>query len=257
MSTTRNIRGFIATLVVCTIAAVSSGCSTSSTGCNPIGALGGDCQQGGSGPPPPPTPINATIADPIGDICGAGCLDGPATGSTIYDITGATSSRTGASGTYTTISVTVTFVQPVVIPAPGGAPDGPGADLIAQVYFEIDNNPNDGSNFAYCGANGTYDGVDYYVDASTRLADGNYPIDILPAGTKTGEADVLTNGDSIIFTLPISAIGNNPTGPFNLGMTVGNSQTPSDCAANSGFTPAIAIGQAMRVPEKPSPWWKL
>ena len=257
MSTSRSMRRFIFALVVCMAVTVSAACTSSSSGCIPILGLG--CP-GSAGPPATaPPPITATIVDPIGDACGAGCSHGPATGTTIYDITGATSLRTGpAGGTYTTIAVTVTFVQPVVIPAAGGAPDGPGADLVAQLYFDIDNTATDGSNFAFCGTNGTYDGVDYTVNASTRLADGNYPIDVLPANTQTGEAAVAVNGDSITYTLPISAIGNNPAGAFNLGMTAGNSQTPSDCAANGGFTPASISVHPMSAPKKSSsPWWLL
>jgi hypothetical protein len=256
MSETRTIRALILTIFVCMVAMVSPACTQyGAPGCVPgVSTLG--CPPV---PPKPPTPIAATIADPTGDTCNASCADGPATGTTIYDITQVASLRTGpVGGTYATIAVTVTFAQPVVIPAAGTAPDGAGADLVALVYFDIDNNPSDGSNFALCGANGTYLGVDYLINASTRLADGNYPIDILPAVTQTGEATVQTNGDVITYTLPISAIGNNPTGPFNLGMTAGNSQTPSDCAANGGFTPAIAIGHPMKAPEKASsPWWKL
>jgi hypothetical protein len=222
---------------VAILAASGIGCSTSST----------------SPGPQPPTPINATITDPTGDTCGTGvgqnnaCSNGTATGTTIYDITGVTTSRTGpAGGTYSQIAVTVTFAQPVVLPAAGAAPDGPGADLVSELYFDTDGNFANGSNFAFCGPLGTYNGVDFAVNASNRLADGNYPINgPLPAVTVSGEATVAVNGNSVTFTVPISALGNNPAGPFNFGITVGNSQTPSDCAANAGYTAANFVEHPM------------
>jgi hypothetical protein len=211
---------------VATLAIAGAGCSASST----------------SGPQPP-TPINATIVDPTGDT-NAGAL-----GTTIYDITGVTSSRTGpAGGTYTTITVAITFVQPVLIPAAGATADGAGTQLGGYVVFDTDGNFANGSNFAFCaaGGGGTYNGADYQIVLFTRLADGNYPIQgPLPAVTQSGEAQVAVAGNTITFTIPISAIGNNPAGPFNLGMALGNTPGPSDCAANSGYTAANFLEHPM------------
>lgn len=216
------------------LAATSVGCSSSATG------------------PQPPTPVNRTINDPTGDTCGPGvgqnpgCSLGTATGATIYDILQVTTSRTGpAGGTYNQIAVTVTFAQPVVLPAAGATPDVAGTQLVAELYFDIDGNFADGINRAFCGPLGTYNGVDYVVFAGTRLADGNYSIHVEPADTQTGEATVAVAGNSVTYTVPIAAIGNNPAGVFNFGMTAGNAPTPSDCAANAGYTAASAVVHPM------------
>jgi hypothetical protein len=204
-----------------------------------LALAGAGCSASSTPAPQPPTPINATITDPTGDT------NSTATGTTIYDITGVTTSRTGPpGGTYTTITVTATFVQPVLLPAAGALPDGAGTQLAFILAFDIDGNFADGTNYALCGSGGggTYNGADYIVDANgitgARLADGNYPIKIEPAGTQTGEATVSVAGNTITWTVPISAIGNNPAGPFNFGMIAGNGPSPSDCAANSGYTTA-------------------
>jgi len=182
------------------------------------------------------------MTDPVGDT------NSTATGATIYDITGVTSSRTGPpGGTYTTITVAVTFVQPVALPPAGGTPDIAGAELAGYLVFDTDGNFADGTNFNFCGSGGggTYNGADYQVYLFTRLADGSYPIQALPSTTQTGEAAVTVNGNTIAFTIPIAAIGNNPAGPFNLGVVSGNNGTPSDCAANSGYTAANFVEHPM------------
>jgi hypothetical protein len=183
-------------------------------------------------------------------------------GATIYDITGVTTSRTGpAGGTYNLISVTITFAQPVVLPAAGGSPDLAGTELVTLLGFDTDGNFANGSNFVYCGPLGTYDGVDYQVSAASRLADGNYPIEgPLPAVTQTGEATVSVSGNSVTFGVPIAAIGNHPAGPFNLGVTVGNETTPSDCASNTGFTATSVSRQPMSTTQHATPgshWWEI
>jgi len=226
-------------------------------------ALGGCSSTSTS--PAPPTPVTENIVDPTGDTCGTGAGQNPncspttATGTTIYDITGVTVSRTGPpGGTYNMITVTYTMVQPVVLPAAGAAPDAAGADLVALTYFDTDGNVATGTNFTYCGAAEAFNGVDYVVNASTRLADGNYNIIVEPAGTPVGEATVAVNANTVTFGIPISVIGNHPAGPFNFGSTVGNSQTPSDCAANTGFTPASIVNHPMAVTHMLSgPWWKI
>lgn len=217
-------KSFIFAFCTAMLAAASVGCTSSSSG--PSG-------------PQPPTPINASFTDPTGDT------NSSATGATIYDITNVATSRTGpAGGTYSTITVTATFVQTVLLPAPGALPDVAGTQLAFILAFDIDGNFADGVNLGLCGTGGggTYNGVDYEVDANggsgNRLADGNYAIRIEPAGTQTGEATVGTSGNTITWIIPIAAIGNNPAGPFNFGMIVGNQNNPSDCAANSGYTAA-------------------
>lgn len=208
-----------------------------------LAIAGAGCSASSTSSPQPPTPINATITDPTGDT------NVGATGTTIYDITGVTSSRTGPpGGTYTTMTVAVSFAQPVVIPAAGAGLDLAGADLGAFIVFDTDGNFANGTNFTFCaaGGGGTYNGADYQVSAFTRLADGNYPIQgPLPAVTQTGEAQVAVVGNTITYTIPISAIGNNPAGPFNLGVVVGNSPNPTDCAANSGYTAANFLEHPM------------
>ena len=177
-----------------------------------------------------------------------------ANGTTIYDILNFATSRTGpASGTYKNISVTVTMAQPVVLPAPGNAPDA--TQLAGFIFFDVDNNFADGTNFTTCGANGTYDGVDYLVDlvlSGGRLADGNYPIVILPAGTKVGEAAVSVSGDNVTFVVSIAKIGNQPAGPFNVGTALGNGIGPTDCAPNAGYATGAA---AMRSTIEPVTTW--
>lgn len=215
--------------------------------------------------PAPPTPVTASISDPTGDTCGTGagqnpsCSLGSATGATIYDITNVTTSRTGPSGgTYNLIAVTVTFAQPVVLPAAGASPDLAGTQLVTLLGFDTDGIFSDGSNFTFCGPLGTYDGVDYQVAAAARLADGNYPIQgPLPATTQTGEATVSVSGNSVTFGVPIAAIGNHPAGPFNLGVTVGNEPAASDCASNTGFTATSVTRQPLSITRHAtgSPWW--
>ncbi len=208
--------------------------AAASVGCTSSGSTSG---------PQPPGPINSSITDPTGDT------NSIANGATIYDITGVTSSRTGPpGGTYTTITVAVTFAQPVALPPPGGTPDVAGTQLAGYVVFDTDGNFADGTNFNFCstGGGGTYNGADYQVYLFTRLADGSYPIQgPLPTVTQTGEAAVTVNGNTIAFTIPIAAIGNNPAGPFNLGVVAGNNGNPSDCAANSGYTAANFLEHPM------------
>ena len=188
--------------------------------------------------PQPPTPVNATIADPTGDLNTGGV-------GTEYDITQVTTSRTGPpGGTYSTITVTATFVPNVVLPAAGALPDQTMLGFI--LAFDINNNFTDGTNYALCGSGGggTYNGADYIVNGSggtARLADGNYPIQIQPAGTQTGEATVAASTNTMTWTIPISAIGNVPAGPFNVGVISGNGPAPQDCAANSGYTATSII----------------
>jgi hypothetical protein len=186
-------------------------------------------------------PVKAAVTDPIGDTCGAGCPGGPATGATIYDITGVNTLRFGSGVPYYNIlSVSVTFLQPaVVLAASGAAPDPAGADLVANVYIDVDNNPATGSTFSPCGANGTYNGVDYVIVARTSFLNGGYPLYALPSNTQVGGgALVEVNGNTVTYSVQIADIGNSQNGPFNVAVSVGNSQTVSDCAANGGFTPA-------------------
>jgi hypothetical protein len=185
--------------------------------------------------PPPPPPVIASISDPTGDTI-------PGAIGTVYDLTNVTATRYGPPNfTYTAISVTETFVQPVLLPAPGAAVDP--TTLAGYVHFETDNNPATGFNYSFCGPNGTYLGIDYDVVLFVRLADGNYPVIHNPSGAKTGEAFVVLNGSSVTFIVPIAALGGSPTGPFHVATTIGNAPNPTDCAANSGLTPDFLKGK--------------
>src|SRR5215469_4508350 len=196
------------------------------------------CSSSATSAPQPPTPVTSSVTDPTGDTNTGGS-------GTIYDISGFTTSRTGPpGGTYKTITATATFVQPVVLPAAGALPDA--TQLAFILAFDTDNNASDGTNYALCstGGGGTYNGADFIVDGNgatgNRLADGNYQISSQPAGTATGEATVSASGNTMTWTIPISALGGNPAGPFNFGLIVGNGPAPTDCAANTGYTTASA-----------------
>ena len=194
------------------------------------------CSSSSTSTPAPPTPVTSTVIDPTGDTNTGGS-------GTIYDITGFTISRTGPpGGHYTTITVKATFVQPVLLPAAGALPDA--TQLAFILAFDTDNNTATGTNYNLCstGGGGTYNGADFIVDGNgatgNRLADGNYQITAQPASTATGEATVIASGNTMTWTVPISALSGVPAGPFNFGLIVGNGPAPSDCAPNSGFQPA-------------------
>jgi hypothetical protein len=182
------------------------------------------CTGGSSSIPAPVlTTTTVTAADPTGDT-NAGALG------TIYDVTSASASRliTGA----TTLTLTFTFVQPVLLPAPGASVDPAGTQLGAFIVFNIAD--TGGVTFpGYCGALTAYPHISYQVAMFTRLADGNYTVtNNVPA--TTGEATPTVLGTTLILTVPLSAIGGT-TGTTKFAAAVGNFGNPTDCVPNSGM----------------------
>lgn len=196
-------------------------------------AMGSSCSSnsGGVPPPPAPPPITVSAADPTGDAMSGGA------GMT-WDITNVSMTRsTPVAGPRTTVSVTITFTGPVAIPAPGGS--ATLSTIAGFVGFDIDGNFTNGGTLPFCGPLGTYK-VDLVITLFTRLPDGNFPIETA-SGPSAGEATPFVNGNSITLVLGLATIGG---APVSLGMAIGNSSTPTDCAPNSGY---IVLG-SMRSP---------
>lgn len=210
-------------------------------------AMGSSCStnSGGAPPPPPPPPITVSAADPTGDTI-LGAIG------TVYDITNISMTRSAAiAGPRTTVSVTITFVQPVVIPPPGGSPTA--TTLAAIVGFDIDGNFSDGFTESFCGATGTYNN-DEEIFMFSRLADGNYPIRFV--GGFNGEATPFVSGNSITFLLGLATIGG---APLSFDITVGNGPNPTDCAPNTGYLSESSVRQPLSTARGVSrPWgaWK-
>jgi hypothetical protein len=206
-------------------------------------AMGSSCSGTAGAPPlpPPPPPVTTCASDPLGDTQGAV--------GTIYDITNVCMTRSApVAGARTTVSVTITFAQPVLLPPPGGSPDV--TTLVAVVGFDVDGNFADGAVLPFCGALGTYN-VDEVISMGNRLADGNYPISAA-AGPPAGEATPFVNGNSITLVLGLATVGG---APISLGMAIGNKAIPTDCAPNSGY---ISLGSLRRplslTPGTGKPW---
>ncbi len=200
-------------------------------------AMGSSCSGTAGAPPlpPPPTPVSVSAADPLGDTQGS-------TG-TIYDITNVTMTRSApVAGSLTTVAVTITFAQAVLIPPPGGSPNL--TTLVALIGFDVDGNFTNGVLFPFCGPLGTYI-VDEIIQVHDRLPDGNYQI-TTAGGSGTGEATPFVNGNSITLVFGLATVGG---APISLGMAVGNFAIPTDCAPNSGY---IALG-SLRTPLSVTP----
>jgi hypothetical protein len=218
MSTTPIIRGFIATLVVCMVAAVNAACTTSSSPAPCfVGAPG--CPSSGLGPTP--VPIFTTFTVPAGDTEPI-----PAFGTT-WDVLSVTTNRTGPPGsTYTNIGITLTFLQAnafASLPVPGGSIGASGTQLGIEIGFDADQNNSTGTTLICNGF--TYGtGFDHAIDGGNilnRLADGNFAVTTIPAVVMTGEAAVSGSGNIVIISVPISALGG--TGQTNMVVGILNS----------------------------------
>jgi hypothetical protein len=159
----------------------------------------------------------------------------PPAGGTIWDLTQVTTSRTGGA-TYTTLAVTLTFMQanPLAsLLAPGtGFASGNGASLILAIGLDSDNNTATGAT-ANC--NGPYPGIDFLVDGTSRLADGNFPIRNATSLTQVGEATVTGSGSSITITIQLSVLSSASGGGLiaEVGNVFGGSTSGTDCAPDS------------------------
>jgi hypothetical protein len=160
----------------------------------------------------------------------------PPAGGTIWDLTQMTTSRTGGA-TYTTLAVTLTFMQanPLAsLLAPGtGFASGNGASLILAIGLDSDNNTATGSNAVCNGIN--YPGMDFLVDGTSRLADGNFPIRNATSLTQVGEATVTGSGSSITITIQLSVLSSASGGGLiaEVGNVFGGSTSGTDCAPDS------------------------
>jgi hypothetical protein len=164
---------------------------------------------GGSGlQTPPPVYSSTTIA--------ANDTEPANAGGTQWDITQVNTARTGPPGNrYNQITVFVTFAQTTAfsaLPAPGSAPSGDAA-LGTLIYFDTDAKVATGVTPTSCG--GAYKGMEYAVSdggVDGRLPNGNYDVINLSTLAKSGEATVFGSGNTISYTIPLSAIGGSTSG---------------------------------------------
>jgi hypothetical protein len=129
---------------------------------------------------------------------------------TAWDITQVATSRATSNPTVLFVSVTYTQNVQNALPAPGSFPTA--AQLGTAILFI---GSSGGLSTAPCG--NLYAHVGYLVDgggAMGRLADGNYDTFSLPAATVTGEASVTVNGNTVLYTIPISALGGGKIDPM-------------------------------------------
>jgi len=229
MSTRRIIRGLIAVLVVCIVAAVNAACTTSGSGC-----IGFSCATGGSGPGTPP-PVNKLFTVPAGDTEPI-----PAFGTT-WDVLSVATSRTSfGPPSYTNIAITLTFLQAnafASLPAPGGNVGAGGTQLGIVIAFDADQNSSTGTT-AICNGFNYGTGFDHGIDGgavlNNRLADGNFVIVTEPAAVVTGEATVSGAGNQVIINVPIVALGG--TGQTNMLVGITNSTNATgitDCVPDA------------------------
>jgi hypothetical protein len=234
---TRIVRGFIAVLVTCTLAAVTAACTGITSSACPGGVPTSiDSCSGGSGPPPTPPPINTTFTVPAGDAEPVAAFGTP------WDVLSVATSRTGPpGGVYSNITITLTFLQANAfssLPAPGGNVGGSGTQLGILIEFDADQNgltggPGTCNGFTY----GT--GFDHEIDGSglliPRLADGNFAVlPINPQGAMTGEAVVTGSGSQVIIDVPINTLGG--TGATSMFVTIINSNganAVTDCVPDA------------------------
>jgi hypothetical protein len=231
MSTTRIIRGLLVTLVVCMVAAVNAGCTTTTSGCFFTGNPG--CQPGG-GPTPPP-PVNTLFTVPAGDTEPI-----PAFGTT-WDVLSVATSRTSpACCVYTNIAITLTFLQAnafASLPAPSGNVGASGTLLGIEIAFDADQNSATGEK-ATCNGFIYGTGFDHAIDGTglvfPRLADGNFQVFTIPGLVMTGEAVVSGAGNQVIINVPIVALGG--TGQTNMIVGIANSSgatATTDCVPDA------------------------
>lgn len=173
------------------------------------------------------SPVVLGFDDLVGDI-----LPTVSPVGTIWDIHRVVMTRTG-----TALTVSITFVQPVMLPPPGGLPSP--TTLSGYLNFDTDSNPATGSSpltAIYCpGGSGL--GMEYYAHIFSRLANGNYPVknryDVV-----TGEATpTVTSFNTLAITVPLAALGGDD-GATRMDMIFGSGLQYTDCAPNLGtFTP--------------------
>lgn len=234
MNTTRVIRGFIVTLAVAMIAAANAACSTSGCAAGPFCGFGGG---GGGGGMATPTPVTSSTTIAANDT------EPVNAGGTQWDFTLVTTARTGPpGGTYNQIRVFVTFAQQNAfnsLPAPGSTPSG-GAALGVLIYFDTDSNMATGTTPNFCSS--AYQGMEYAVSDGSmggRLANGNYDVVNLSTFAKTGEATVFGSGNTISYTIPLSAIGGGSVSGL-MGVAASNfmgGENNVDCAPDGATVP--------------------
>jgi hypothetical protein len=218
------------------------------------------CTTGSSNTAIPPTPSNPApviaannvAANDAGDALGGGHH---------WDIESVQAQRIGPPGTaYTEIVVSTVFELTGVLnngvpdnaafaalPAAGTCAAGCGAlgatALTGFILIDVDGSAATGTTDSNCAANGTYPGVDFFVDIgrlTPMLADGNPPVNTAAVGifgTQVGEATISGAGNVVNVTIKIANIGGSSSGPFNVGVEWGNGfgSLTSDCAPNAGY----------------------
>jgi hypothetical protein len=189
--------------------------------------------------------IISTFADGIGDTAGGAPP-------TVYDISQVVTRRIDnvPFGSYDTLQVEMTFLQPVLLSPPGSSGDIAGTQLQFGLILNTDQNNATGGTWG-CDALGVYVGVEYFVDStfvSGRLPNGNYAVRQNTAGFPlTGEATVSLFGTILTANVPLAALGGDDGATF-LGVWAGNRNggTPNttDCAP----TPSSYIVTRVRGP---------
>jgi hypothetical protein len=179
------------------------------------------------------SPVVWGFDDPIGDAVPMSGLGG-----TIWDI-----HRVVTTRTLTALTVAVTFVQPVVLPPPGGLPTA--VTLAGHLNFDTDSNPLTGTppvTATWC-RGGSSLGMEYYVHVYSRLANGNYPV-MHRFGVVTGEATpTLTSLNTLATTVPLAAMGGDD-GATRMDMIFGSGLQYTDCAPDGGvYTPTRVRGR--------------
>lgn len=179
------------------------------------------------------SPVVWGFDDPIGDAVPMSGLGG-----TIWDIHRVVTTRTG-----TAITVSITFVQPVILPPPGGLPTA--ITLAGHLNFDTDSNPLTGIppvTATWC-PGGSSLGMEYHVHVYSRLASGRYPVKN-QHNVITGEATpAITAFDTLAITVPLEALGGDD-GATRMDMIFGSGLQFTDCAPDAaGNVPTRVSGR--------------
>jgi hypothetical protein len=212
-------------------------------------------------PPAPsnPAPVVASSAAPFGDAADVGPPD----------VASIQAQRIGPPGAaYTEVVVSLTFEKPNPSTPPPEIADNsafakfPAAGtscitaLGPEYCGEIEINTGIASISGFCNLN-----VDFVVDLGTIAAigaDGKAKVFSNATGFEgamTGEAAISGGGNVVNVYIPISAIGGNGAGPFNVDAAIGNNAGPTDCSPGSGYMldsiggRTLSVGGATQMPK--------
>ncbi len=185
---------------------------------------------GGSGGGGTTAFVTASAPDPIGDATS------PAPGSTPWDITLVNSSRLSTGATTLTVSVTLTqAISTANLPAAGSKLTSPSQLGITVLINTGAAGGTVTPTAGACTGNPSYPNVTFFIDpgmSTPRLADGNFAI-LNAANAPVGEASVILTGNTLSYSIPISAIGG--AGAVRIAAIAGNGAGATDCAPDSSF----------------------